>query len=60
MGAALGGVLKAMLKSGIDAVLETVRFDEQLKQADLVVTGEGRIDGQSVQYGTVPIGVARR
>lgn len=58
--AALGGVLKATLKSGIDAVLETVRFDEQLKQADLVVTGEGRIDGQSVQFGKVPIGVARR
>ena len=56
----LGGVLKATLKSGIDAVLETVRFDEQLKQADLVVTGEGRIDGQSVQFGKVPIGVARR
>lgn len=51
LGAALGGVLKATLKSGIDAVLETVRFDEQLKQADLVVTGEGRIDGQSVQFG---------
>ena len=60
LGAALGGVLKATLKSGIDAVLETVRFDEQLKQADLVVTGEGRIDGQSVQFGKVPIGVARR
>lgn len=54
LGAALGGVLKATLKSGIDAVLETVRFDEQLKQADLVVTGEGRIDGQSVQFGKVP------
>ncbi|MBD9280336.1 MAG: glycerate kinase, partial [Clostridiales bacterium] len=60
LGAALGGVLKATLKSGIDAVLETVRFDEQLKQVDLVVTGEGRIDGQSVQFGKVPIGVARR
>lgn len=60
MGAALGGVLNATLKSGIDAVLETVRFDEQLAQADLVVTGEGRIDGQSVQFGKVPIGVARR
>ena len=60
MGAALGGVLKATLKSGIDAVLETVRFDEQLKQVNLVVTGEGRIDGQSVQFGKVPIGVARR
>ena len=60
LGAALGGVLKATLKSGIDAVLETVRFDEQLAQADLVVTGEGRIDGQSVQFGKVPIGVARR
>ena len=60
LGAALGGVLGAKLKSGIDAVLEAVRFDQKLEGVDLVVTGEGRIDGQSVRFGKVPVGVARR
>ena len=60
LGAALGGVLNARLKSGIDAVLEAVRFDEKLRDVDLVVTGEGRIDGQSVRFGKVPVGVAKR
>ena len=60
LGAALGGVLGATLKSGIDAVLEAVGFDEKLKGVDLVVTGEGRIDGQSVRFGKVPVGVAKR
>ena len=60
LGAALGGVLQAQLKSGIDAVLEAVRFDQKLQGVDLVVTGEGRIDGQSVRFGKVPVGVAKR
>ena len=60
LGAALGGVLQAKLKSGIDAVLEAVRFDQKLEGVDLVVTGEGRIDGQSVRFGKVPVGVAKR
>ncbi len=60
LGAALGGVLQARLKSGIDAVLEAVRFDQKLQGVDLVVTGEGRIDGQSVRFGKVPVGVAKR
>ena len=60
LGAAFGGVLDATLKSGIDAVLETVDFDAKLDGVDLVVTGEGRIDGQSVRFGKVPVGVARR
>ena len=60
LGAALGGVLDAQLKSGIDAVLEAVRFDQKLEGVDLVVTGEGRIDGQSVRFGKVPVGVAKR
>ena len=60
LGAALGGVLRAQLKSGIDAVLEAVRFDQKLEGVDLVITGEGRIDGQSVRFGKVPVGVAKR
>lgn len=60
LGAALGGCLNARLKSGIDAVLDAVSFDEKLAGVSLAVTGEGRIDGQSVRFGKVPVGVARR
>ena len=60
LGAALGGVLGAKLKSGIDAVLDAVNFEEKLQGVSLAVTGEGRIDGQSVQFGKVPVGVAKR
>ena len=60
LGAALAGVLGAELKSGIDAVLDAVDFDAVLEGASLAVTGEGRIDGQSVRFGKVPVGVAKR
>lgn len=60
LGAALGGVLGATLKSGIDAVLDAVDFDAKLEGVSLAVTGEGRIDGQSVCFGKVPVGVAKR
>ena len=60
LGAALGGVLGATLKSGIDAVLDAVDFDKKLDGVSLAVTGEGRIDGQSVRFGKVPVGVAKR
>ena len=60
LGAALGGVLGATLKSGIDAVLDAVDFDQKLEGVSLAVTGEGRIDGQSVRFGKVPVGVAKR
>jgi glycerate kinase len=45
--------------SGIDRVLDAVRFDERAKRADLVLTGEGRLDAQSAR-GKVVDGVARR
>lgn len=60
LGAALGGVLGATLRGGIDAVLDAVDFDSKLNGVSLAVTGEGRIDGQSVRFGKVPVGVARR
>jgi glycerate kinase len=60
VGAALGGVLKAKMRRGIDAVLDAVQFDALLSGADLVVTGEGRLDGQSVRFGKVPAGIAKR
>lgn len=47
MGAALCGYLDAELVSGIEAVLETAKFDEKIDGADLIITGEGRVDSQS-------------
>ncbi len=49
----------AELKSGIEIILDLVDFDHYLKDADLVITGEGKIDGQSM-YGKVPVGIAGR
>ncbi len=60
MGMALAGVLGAELRRGIDAVLDAVHFSEHLRGASLVVTGEGRMDEQSVRYGKVAVGVAAR
>lgn len=60
LGAALGGVLNATLRSGIDAVLDAADFEKKLEGASLVVTGEGRMDAQSVRFGKVPAGIARR
>ncbi len=53
---ALGGELKR----GIDAVLDACGFDRLLENADLVISGEGRVDAQSVAYGKVIGGIARR
>lgn len=50
--------LPAELKRGVDIVIETVQLAERVKGADLVITGEGRIDGQTV-FGKTPIGVAK-
>ena len=49
----------AIIKSGIDTILDLTDFDDKIKGADLVITGEGKIDGQSIR-GKVPIGVAAR
>jgi glycerate kinase len=57
LGGGLVGFLGAELQTGIDAVLSILRFDELVKDADLVVTGEGKLDRQTV-FGKVPAGVA--
>lgn len=57
MGAALIAFTQAKLQPGIDIVLETVGLENQLEGADLVVTGEGRIDWQTA-HGKTPMGVA--
>lgn len=58
-GAGAAAFLHARLRPGIEVVLDLVRFDELLAGCDLVLTGEGRMDGQSLG-GKVPVGVARR
>lgn len=59
MGAGCLAFLQAELKSGIECVLDIVHFDDLLEDASLVITGEGRIDSQSV-HGKVISGIARR
>jgi glycerate kinase len=49
----------ARLQRGIELVLDTVDFDERLNRANLVITGEGRLDGQSIR-GKTCMGVAQR
>jgi glycerate kinase len=58
MGAALLAFLGAQLRPGIEIVMEAVGLEDHLREADLVITGEGRIDSQTMQ-GKTPIGVAR-
>jgi len=59
LGAGLMLFLKAKFRSGIDIVLDTLRFDEQLMNTTLVFTGEGCTDEQTLQ-GKVPAGIAAR
>lgn len=59
MGAGVVAFFGAQLKPGIETVLDTVGFDERVAGADFVVTGEGKLDSQSLR-GKVVIGVARR
>lgn len=58
MGAALLAYTEARLRPGIEIVLETVQLAHQVSDADLVITGEGRIDSQTV-HGKTPMGVAK-
>jgi glycerate kinase len=51
--------LKAEAESGIDLILDLVEFDAKIKDADFIITGEGRFDSQSVQ-GKAPWGILQR
>jgi glycerate kinase len=59
MGAGIAAFLGGELKAGIQTVLDLVQFEDILQGADLVFTGEGKIDGQSLR-GKVVIGVSQR
>ena len=58
LGAGLMAFLGARLKPGIEVIIEAVKLEEVVKNADLVITGEGKIDYQTI-YGKVPVGVAK-
>lgn len=59
MGAGMTAFFDSALVMGIEAVLDTVRFDEMIADADVIFTGEGRLDSQSLS-GKAVIGIARR
>lgn len=59
MGAGMAAFFAAELKMGIETVLDVVAFDDVVADADLVFTGEGMLDSQSLR-GKVVVGVAHR
>ncbi len=59
LGAGLHAFLGAVLRPGVDVVLDLVGLDEKLEGADLVLTGEGQVDFQTA-FGKAPAGVAMR
>ncbi len=60
LGAGLMAFTGARLQPGLELVLDILQFDSRLSDGlDLIITGEGEINGQSL-YGKVPVGVARR
>ena len=57
LGFAFAAFLGARLQSGISLVLDAIQAEDYVKNADIVLTGEGRLDGQSAM-GKAPVGVA--
>ena len=58
MGFAFLACTNAVLESGIKIILEETKLEDYVKDADIVITGEGRLDGQTA-FGKAPIGVAK-
>ena len=58
LGFAFFAFTNSVLKSGIQIILDEISLENDIKNADLVITGEGRLDSQTVM-GKAPIGVAR-
>lgn len=58
LGAGMMAFCKAQLKPGFQVIAETINLEKQIKNADLVITGEGKLDIQT-QYGKTPFGVAQ-
>ncbi len=58
LGAAFAGFLNAQLQSGIELVLDIIEMDKKMQDVDFVITGEGKLDGQT-SMGKAPLGVAQ-
>ena len=58
LGFAFLSYTNAVLESGIKIILEETKLEDYVKDADIVVTGEGRLDEQTI-FGKAPIGVAK-
>ncbi|PWJ44454.1 glycerate kinase family protein [Sediminitomix flava] len=58
VGGGLVALLNAKIKSGIELIIENIGLEEHIKNADLVYTGEGKLDKQTLQ-GKVPVGIAK-
>lgn len=58
LGGGLLAFLKGKLRPGIEIVLDANNIDEKIKNVDLVITGEGRLDNQTT-FGKTPVGVAK-
>jgi glycerate kinase len=59
MGAGLVAFLNARLRPGVEIVFDALRLDERMRGADLIITGEGRMDRQDL-HGKAPLEVAKR
>ncbi len=59
LGFAFSAFLDAALKPGIDLVLDLLNIDDALREADVLITGEGRMDEQTAM-GKAPVGIAQR
>jgi len=59
LGGAMAAYLGARMRSGVDGILDLIDFDGAVKDADLILTGEGKSDAQTLK-GKAPLGVLRR
>lgn len=58
LGFAFKAFLDAQMRRGIDVVMEVTHMDTLAAQCDIIITGEGRTDFQTAQFGKAPSGVA--
>ncbi|MCM3670865.1 glycerate kinase [Mesobacillus maritimus] len=58
LGAAFAGFLKGQLQSGIEIVMDFIELEKKIQGANLVITGEGKLDGQTAR-GKVPYGIGQ-
>lgn len=58
LAAGLVAFLGARIRSGVDLLIETTRLEDKVRDADLIITGEGKLDDQTLS-GKLPLGVAR-